>query len=1391
MPDDSSQNNPRIYIGGEVHNSLIVDGNGNIIIQNANTVTLISSEQLGIFRSRITEFFQKSCSNMAVIGRPSIPLNDLYQSIPLLYEIKKEDLPFESVLEPPFLSQDLSRWEEEAFKKAVKHAKLELEDAFRSYSQISTDNSDSIPHIIVLGPPGSGKSLLIQRLSYLAIHQNAPFEHETLIPVRIKLRDWQTQKGLAFPFYLAHCFGGFADFDTTPIWQNWLLTGRILILLDGLDELNRDEMFESRLKSDLEAYKLCPVVITSRTIGFESFQDQFRDFKIFTLAGLQEDQRNRYIRNYPTLHPKIYDAEGFIRQISSSPQLYALAANPLLLSIMCFSMDDSKRLSLSIRRCDLYNKIIGRLLGNSNRITINYALEEPLPERKISILSNAAFYLFLRSGDERRLVFSEEELVQELTYASKQFGYTDASFVDSFSKDLISSGLLQGSSEEGYWFLHLTIHEFLVARALAELINNEGWEIEVEKDGIRYPIYHIIDKKTWQPAWGEVIVLLAGLLDRPLELINLLIGYSHDDILLHRHGVAARCLQELASDQFDGNNELSSRIGRRIFYLFYWKIGYLHWEIIAHLKPGLSTLASINSIVLENQNFKEWAVKHLSQCKQREYISDQGILLIGEAGRGANYPEIVDGLVSLLNHPNASLRRAVIEVLEAIGHTLKKETEKFLNEYPSKNNWPVGLDENGIENRLLGALDGKALADQLVDENYSISREARIVVDTMQHAVSTPEFLRRLAELFADPDPIKREKIQNKIPWLYPYVVKDEFLDHLSEFLENSQRDLVRDILIACSGFSHQTITNRKLFTKIFSILSNKDKDLHSQALSALRVFNPNIFQDTALERLGEFLFDSDEQIREDALWLMYEFRETSLPSKTISRLIDSLFEENPEIQDVAARLIQSLCISKANSSQIVEKLTDCVFSKNKRSGAAIYLLAELAQEDCTIPEFNQIILEVLTSPKPEDQLGAAYAIHKIGSAAITPSILDHLIDMMYSDEEMIRNATLILSEIELDPSKLSEYFWQQLEHALTVSNPEIRENAIYLVSALGKQQIITSGIIRGLIHLLNDESINIQQNAIFALGEFGKLSIEQGAIAALQNLLLHPEYSVYSLADQVLQKLDSVSIDLLSDLEMMLLNSNEGVRWHALSSLAKLGYQAAEPEIVKIVTELIECQNQHIQSAAIEVLYSFGIRGANPTTLTCLIHNLKNVTEWDYKRAIQTIKIQSDHLSKNKKTITEIIKLLEDLLESDDVLSIQTGLKLIPWLDEVHITKKMLSLIENLLRHPNEDIRLRTLNCLQLIAGRACIPTILEQVGHLLEDNYTYVHDAAVKVICAMGQNAIYPSFINNLMHRWKDTPPIFDYSALLCLTQNGIRIFRQSKDDYVAQNISVLGSL
>jgi hypothetical protein len=185
------------------------------------------------------------------------------------------------------------------------------------------------------------------------------------------------------------------------------------------------------------------------------------------------------------------------------------------------------------------------------RVNVTFPTEEPLPYRKRRLLELVALFLFAET-DSRQLDFTVEHFEQMLQRA---LSAQDWEYVDEWANVLradftLNYHVMAGDDETAYSFIHLTVQEFLAAAALARMINQTktAWDTEIEFTDRIWIVRELVDKKAWDPRWQEVIVLLAGQLNDPVPLLEMLSDAEKDDLFRHRLCLAALCLPELQLD---------------------------------------------------------------------------------------------------------------------------------------------------------------------------------------------------------------------------------------------------------------------------------------------------------------------------------------------------------------------------------------------------------------------------------------------------------------------------------------------------------------------------------------------------------------------------------------------------------------------------------------------------------------------------------------------------------------------------------------------------------------------------------------------------------------------------------------------------------------------------
>lgn len=663
-------------------------------------------------RAAVRMYERRLCAQMDLLDA-KVSLEAHYQVLPLLQEVKRERLPREprspdsrdgqpdtqdrargkggraddrhrqsrhaEDVKDQRLEGDERRlreagiiaWEEKLREETVHYKTVALDRLFGSFREMVKDAKSDAPRCVVLGPPGSGKSTLAQYLAWRAASGTLRLGDRLLVPGRVRLRDWEAwaikpaAPDKSLPAYLAHCYRDIPGAPVESQWRAWLQRGDVLLLLDGLDEVAGAPTFLTALEQALGLFPNCAVLMTCRTVSFEQHRALCPHFPVFTLAGLDDAGRNAYITAYPAQHPERFDAAALIQQLERTPAMRPLAANPLLLSIICFVVDDPQGVSLPATRGQLYDKAVDKLLAR-RRLEPTAGVPEV---RRRRILERAALALFA-SSEEWQLVFDQEGLLAALEAGARAEGLgSPADVADRLLADLVdNSGLLRGSLEQGYFFLHLTLHEFLASAALARSINEHkrGWQAKVKVGAVSVSAQHLVDHKSWDPRWQEVIVLLAGQLKDPDPLLALLADEERDDQFRHRLALAVRSVAELTAERQQQKVEL---VNYAVFEVLWRYYDDGTSDAVVHLMGAAQTLrysdiapAILGPLVdiLTLGRHGGWGLPWETERK-----IGFGLMMVAALGKAAGVPQILACLDDMITHTHFAY--AVIDAVRSIG----------------------------------------------------------------------------------------------------------------------------------------------------------------------------------------------------------------------------------------------------------------------------------------------------------------------------------------------------------------------------------------------------------------------------------------------------------------------------------------------------------------------------------------------------------------------------------------------------------------------------------------------------------------------------------------------------------------------------------------------------
>lgn len=392
------------------------------------------------------------------------------------------------------------------------------------------------PRVALLAPPGGGKSTLIKRLA-LAY---ADLVRRGQIPDDLPQRDW-------LPVFL-RCRelrglwrSSFAELmealsHREPVRQHAaafrayvdraLLAGRVLLLVDGLDEISDPgdrAAFVCTLRTALQAYPDTAIVVTSREAGFRHVASHLAP--VCTRATLSPFDAGDIRRLTLEWHREVAgdtdkvraDAERLAASITKNDRITRLAVNPLLLTTLL--LVNRWVGTLPTRRSVLYGKAVEVLL-----MTWNTEGHRPIPEEEaLPQLCYVASAMMLEGVQKISRPKLAAKLRQARAALPMELGYVQGT-VDEFitrvedrSSLLMMAGhdIEEGRLIEFFEFRHLTFQEFLAARGVAQ-----GWHPDRKESDT---LVSVLEPHLEKDQWREVIPLVAVMGGKATEpLIQLL-----------------------------------------------------------------------------------------------------------------------------------------------------------------------------------------------------------------------------------------------------------------------------------------------------------------------------------------------------------------------------------------------------------------------------------------------------------------------------------------------------------------------------------------------------------------------------------------------------------------------------------------------------------------------------------------------------------------------------------------------------------------------------------------------------------------------------------------------------------------------------------------------------
>jgi hypothetical protein len=316
--------------------------------------------------------------------------------------------------------------------------------------------------LMVVGEPGSGKSVFLRRLALA--YAEGELDH---IPILLELHRLSELTNW-LQTYLVDVLTR-NDFPNAESFvQMGLENGFFILLFDGLDEVPTDQRKRvvRHIKDLLDRYNNCRVIITCRTAVYHGEFDNWVNQKL-EIVEFSDQQIQSFLASWGDM-PAGKSADHLIGNLRERPNIMALARNPLLLTIIAYLYTDTPFV-LPHSRAEFYDKSISELLEKWDQEKDKH--NQYKASHKRLILQRLALFNqeSAKAGSEDRRSIDLTTVLREIKTVLPSLTLQDEDAQPILDEIVERSGLMlaiDGGTK--YQFTHLTLQEFFAAQALKD-----------------------------------------------------------------------------------------------------------------------------------------------------------------------------------------------------------------------------------------------------------------------------------------------------------------------------------------------------------------------------------------------------------------------------------------------------------------------------------------------------------------------------------------------------------------------------------------------------------------------------------------------------------------------------------------------------------------------------------------------------------------------------------------------------------------------------------------------------------------------------------------------------------------------------------------------------------
>ena len=380
----------------------------------------------------------------------------------------------------------------------------ELDKAFAKVGDLLSINRDKYkrtpaldfveenPRLVVLGGPGAGKSTLLKKVGIEVWRRSGNSRKRQLLPVFLELKGFSEYERIDIKEQIIKevriC--GFRR-NVENFVDRLLENGRLLVILDGLDELAKEKRLETinAIQNFSDQYNENRFLVSCRIAAYQ-FR-RLKNFKDVEIANFEDNQIYTAISNWFSENKKISNNCWVKLNSQENKSVKKLANTPLLLTLICIYYQQTG--NFPVNKPALYEKAISVLLEEWNVSKGSWERYESLDSRqKEFFLETLAYEAFEESKVfmyQRWMGRRIEELLADMELTIDMRGEEIIKTIE------LDNGILVKQAEQVYSFSHATIQEYFCAQFITKRFSRINENIEK----------HILDER-----WQGIFLFLSG-----------------------------------------------------------------------------------------------------------------------------------------------------------------------------------------------------------------------------------------------------------------------------------------------------------------------------------------------------------------------------------------------------------------------------------------------------------------------------------------------------------------------------------------------------------------------------------------------------------------------------------------------------------------------------------------------------------------------------------------------------------------------------------------------------------------------------------------------------------------------------------------------------------------